>query len=139
MGRDGVYWNQCCHKVIKSKSLWQNVLHLFLGFVLMHCLSLSIRVSNELGLGHPWATKYSVYITVFQSLLIGILCMIIVLAVKNHLAIFFTNSKDLQQAVADLAWLLGITMLLNSVQPVISGIAFIPTSLFLWLEVCSSL
>uniref|UniRef100_A0A3Q7FEJ4 Protein DETOXIFICATION n=1 Tax=Solanum lycopersicum TaxID=4081 RepID=A0A3Q7FEJ4_SOLLC len=103
-------------------SLWQNVLHLFLGFVLMHCLSLSIRVSNELGLGHPRATKYSVYITVFQSLLIGILCMIIVLAVKNHLAIFFTNSKDLQQAVADLAWLLGITMLLNSVQPVISGV-----------------
>nr|XP_004234431.1 protein DETOXIFICATION 35-like isoform X1 [Solanum lycopersicum] len=84
--------------------------------------AISIRVSNELGLGHPRATKYSVYITVFQSLLIGILCMIIVLAVKNHLAIFFTNSKDLQQAVADLAWLLGITMLLNSVQPVISGV-----------------
>ncbi|KAG5617054.1 hypothetical protein H5410_016878 [Solanum commersonii] len=85
--------------------------------------AISVRVSNELGLGHPRATKYSVYITVFQSLLIGILCMIFVLAVRNHLAIFFTNSKDLQQAVADLAWLLGITMLLNSVQPVISGVA----------------
>ncbi|XP_016454847.1 protein DETOXIFICATION 35-like [Nicotiana tabacum] len=85
--------------------------------------AISVRVSNELGLGRPRATKYSVFITVFQSLLIGIVCMIVVLAVRNHLAILFTNSKDLQRAVADLAWLLGITMLLNSVQPVISGVA----------------
>ncbi|KAK4363049.1 hypothetical protein RND71_018290 [Anisodus tanguticus] len=85
--------------------------------------AISVRVSNELGLGRPRATKYSVYITVFQSLLIGILCMIFVLAVRNHLAILFTNSKDLIRAVADLAWLLGITMVLNSVQPVISGVA----------------
>lgn len=85
--------------------------------------AISIRVSNELGLGHPRATKYSVYITLFQSLLIGILCMILVLAVRNHLAILFTNSKDLQRDVAGLAWLLGITMVLNSVQPVISGVA----------------
>ncbi|CAN4087491.1 unnamed protein product [Withania somnifera] len=84
--------------------------------------AISIRVYNELGLGCPRATKYSVYITVFQSLLIGILCMIFVVAVRNHLAILSTNSKDLQRAVADLAWLLGITMLLNSVQPVISGL-----------------
>ncbi|WMV20581.1 hypothetical protein MTR67_013966 [Solanum verrucosum] len=85
--------------------------------------AISIRVSNELGLGRPRATKYSVYIAVFQSLLIGIFCMISVLAVRNHLAILYTNSKDLQRAVADLAWLLGITMVLNSVQPVISGVA----------------
>ncbi|XP_009775348.1 protein DETOXIFICATION 35 [Nicotiana tabacum] len=85
--------------------------------------AISVRVSNELGLGRARATKYSVYVTVFQSLLIGIVCMIVVLAVRNHLAILFTNSKVLQRAVADLAWLLGITMLLNSVQPVISGVA----------------
>uniref|UniRef100_M1CXN2 Anthocyanin permease n=1 Tax=Solanum tuberosum TaxID=4113 RepID=M1CXN2_SOLTU len=32
-------------------------------------------------------------------------------------------SKDMQQAVGDLSYLLGITMVLNSVQPVISGVA----------------
>ncbi|CAH9059320.1 unnamed protein product [Cuscuta epithymum] len=85
--------------------------------------AISVRVSNELGLGHPRATKYSVYVTVFQSLLIGILFMVIVLATRNHLAIIFTDSIDLRQAVAKLAPLLGITMLLNSVQPVISGVA----------------
>ncbi|KAL2227057.1 protein DETOXIFICATION 35 [Sesamum indicum] len=85
--------------------------------------AISVRVSNELGLGHPRATKYSVYVTVFQSLLIGILCMIIVLATRNHFSIIFTDSKDMQQAVAHLSGLLGITMVLNSVQPVISGVA----------------
>ncbi|KAL0371731.1 UNVERIFIED_CONTAM: protein DETOXIFICATION 35 [Sesamum calycinum] len=84
--------------------------------------AISVRVSNELGSGHSRATKYSVYVTVVQSLLIGILC-IIVLATRNHLAIIFTDSKDMQRAVTHLSGLLAITMLLNSVQPVISGVA----------------
>ncbi|XAR53633.1 hypothetical protein NMG60_11022259 [Bertholletia excelsa] len=85
--------------------------------------AISVRVSNELGMRHPRAAKYCVYITVFQSLLIGILCMVVVLATRNYFAILFTNSKELQEAAAKLAYLLGFTMLLNSVQPVISGVA----------------
>ncbi|GFP82249.1 protein transparent testa 12 [Phtheirospermum japonicum] len=85
--------------------------------------AISVRVSNELGLGHPRAAKYSVYATVFQSLLIGLLCMIIILVTRNHFSIIFTDSKDMQRAVAHLSGLLGITMVLNSVQPVISGVA----------------
>ncbi|CAA3010711.1 DETOXIFICATION 35-like [Olea europaea subsp. europaea] len=85
--------------------------------------AISVRVSNELGLGHPRATKYSVYVTVFQSLLIGILCMIIILATRNYLGIIYTNSETMIRAVARLSALLGVTMLLNSVQPVISGVA----------------
>ncbi|KAL8557235.1 hypothetical protein ACS0TY_004613 [Phlomoides rotata] len=85
--------------------------------------AVSVRVSNELGLGHPRAAKYAVYATVFQSLLIGIVCMIIVLVTRNHLSIIFTHSKEMQRAVAHLSGFLGITMVLNSVQPVISGVA----------------
>ncbi|KAL3373682.1 hypothetical protein AABB24_005594 [Solanum stoloniferum] len=72
----------------------------------MHCRSFNVRVSN--GLGRPMATKYSgsnSIIPYWDTLL----------AVRNHLAILFTNSKDLQRAVADVAWLLGITMVLSSV------------------------
>ncbi|KAJ4705977.1 Protein DETOXIFICATION [Melia azedarach] len=85
--------------------------------------AVSVRVSNELGLGRPRATKYSVYVTVFQSLLIGLVFMVIILITKNYFAVIFTSSKDLQVAVSKLAFLLGITMVLNSVQPVISGVA----------------
>ncbi|CAJ1977019.1 unnamed protein product [Sphenostylis stenocarpa] len=85
--------------------------------------AVSVRVSNELGLGRPRAVKYSVYVTVFQSLLLGLFFMAIIFATKDYYAVIFTNSKVLQEAVSELGFLLAITMVLNSVQPVISGVA----------------
>ncbi|KAK4431463.1 protein DETOXIFICATION 35 [Sesamum alatum] len=96
---------------------WENMV--FIGVN----AAISVRVSNELGLGHARATKYSVYVTVFQSLLIGIVCMIVVLVARDYVAVIFTDSENMRQAVSHLSGLLGITMLLNSVQPVISGVA----------------
>ncbi|KAL4595082.1 hypothetical protein ACB092_12G066400 [Castanea dentata] len=85
--------------------------------------AISVRVSNELGLGHPRTAKYSVYVIVFQSLLIGIFFMAVILITKDYFAVIFTSSTELQEAVSHLAFLLGVTMVLNSVQPVISGVA----------------
>ncbi|CAN1267498.1 Protein DETOXIFICATION 35 [Linum perenne] len=84
--------------------------------------AISVRVSNELGSGRPRAAKYAVYIIVVQSFLIGLLCMAAVLITKDYFAVLFTHSKDLQIAASKLAFLLGINMVLNSVQPVISGV-----------------
>ena len=81
----------------------------------------SVRVSNELGLGHSEAAKYSVYVTVFQSLVIGLICMAVVLVAKDYFAYIFTSSKVMQVATSKLAFILDITMVLNNVQPVISG------------------
>ncbi|CAO2821208.1 unnamed protein product [Amaranthus hypochondriacus] len=85
--------------------------------------AISVRVSNELGLLHPRAAKYSVYVAVFESLLIGLLCMVIIVVARDYIGVIYTDSTTLQRAVAKLAWLLGVTMVLNSVQPVISGVA----------------
>ncbi|KAL8159975.1 hypothetical protein V2J09_001512 [Rumex salicifolius] len=85
--------------------------------------AISVRVSNELGAGRPRAAKYSVMITVGQSLCIGLMLMSLIMLTRDHFAALFTDSKELQHAVADLAYLLGITMVLNSIQPVISGVA----------------
>ncbi|XP_022737509.1 protein DETOXIFICATION 35-like [Durio zibethinus] len=85
--------------------------------------AMSVRVSNELGLGHPRAAKYSVYVTVLQSLFIGLFCMVVLVITRDHFAVIFTSSEEMQRAVAHLAYLLGVTMVLNSVQPVISGVA----------------
>ncbi|XP_048421726.1 protein DETOXIFICATION 35-like [Pyrus x bretschneideri] len=49
--------------------------------------------------------------------------MIIILITKDDITLLFTSDKELQQAVAKLAYLLGITTVLNSVQPIISGVA----------------
>ncbi|XP_047168813.1 protein DETOXIFICATION 35-like [Vigna umbellata] len=85
--------------------------------------AVSVRVSNELGLGRPRTAKYSVYVTIFQSLFLGIFFMAVILAAKDYYAVIFTDSLVLQKAVSKLGFLLAITMVLNSVQPVISGVA----------------
>ncbi|XP_062090365.1 protein DETOXIFICATION 34 [Humulus lupulus] len=85
--------------------------------------AISVRVSNELGSGHPRAAKYSVIVTCVEVLCLGILFASLILFTKDDFAIIFTESKEMQEAVSRLASLLGITMILNSVQPVISGVA----------------
>ncbi|KAM5557404.1 hypothetical protein ABKV19_024666 [Rosa sericea] len=85
--------------------------------------AMSIRVSNELGMGHPRAAKYSICVAVLQSLLIGIVSMTFIFISRDYIAIVFTNSKVMQQAVARLAFFLGVTMLLNSVAQVLTGVA----------------
>ncbi|CAL9060723.1 protein DETOXIFICATION 35 [Musa acuminata AAA Group] len=85
--------------------------------------AISVRVSNELGAGRPRATKYAVIVILLESLAIGLICMVVVLATRNYFSIIFTSDKEMQRAVANIAYLLGITMVLNSIQPIISGIA----------------
>ncbi|XP_024971664.1 protein DETOXIFICATION 35 [Cynara cardunculus var. scolymus] len=85
--------------------------------------AMSVRVSNEIGMGHPRAIKYSVYVIIFQSFMIGLLCMVIVVMTKDDFSIIFTNNAALIKEVSSLAYLLGVTMILNSIQPVISGVA----------------
>lgn len=45
----------------------------------------------------------------------------VILVTKDYLGLVFTNSKPLLEAVSELGNLLAVTMILNSVQPVISG------------------
>ncbi|XP_072968325.1 protein DETOXIFICATION 35-like [Typha angustifolia] len=85
--------------------------------------AISVRVSNELGSGRPRATMHAVIVVVAQSLAFGLLAMAFILAFRSHFAIIFTSDKELQKAVANLAHLLAVTMVLNSIQPVISGVA----------------
>ncbi|XP_058741939.1 protein DETOXIFICATION 34-like [Vicia villosa] len=85
--------------------------------------AVSVRVSNELGSGHPRAAKYSVVVTTIEALMIGLVSAIIVIITKDRFAVIFTDSKEMQEAVSKLASLLGVTMILNSVQPVLSGVA----------------
>ncbi|GLJ46776.1 hypothetical protein SUGI_0986530 [Cryptomeria japonica] len=92
---------------------------IFIGFN----AGISVRISNELGAGHPRAAKFSVLIVTITSLSIGLICMCIILATKDDFAVLFTNSDEVMKKVSNMAILLGVTMVLNSVQPVLSGVA----------------
>ncbi|KAM0931628.1 hypothetical protein ACQ4PT_000232 [Festuca glaucescens] len=85
--------------------------------------AISVRVSNELGSGRPRAAKHAVVAVILQSLVIGLLAMAVILAYRNSFAVLFTADRGMQAAVGKVAYLLAVTMVLNSVQPVISGVA----------------
>ncbi|VAI83101.1 unnamed protein product [Triticum turgidum subsp. durum] len=84
-------------------------------------LGVCVRVSNELGSGRPRAAMHAVVVVIAESLLIGLLCMALVLIFRDNFAIIYTSDLELQHAVSKIAGLLGLTMVLNSVQPVVSG------------------
>ncbi|CAL0322856.1 unnamed protein product [Lupinus luteus] len=83
----------------------------------------SVRVANELGKGSAEAAKFSIVVTVLTSLTIGFLLFLFFLFYRGRLAYIFTSNKEVADAVGDLSPLLSISILLNSVQPVLSGVA----------------
>ncbi|KAJ1698323.1 hypothetical protein LUZ63_006835 [Rhynchospora breviuscula] len=86
-------------------------------------VAISVRVSNELGANHPKAAKFSVIIAVITSTFIGLIFTIIVLVERKQLPKFFTDSPDLIKETSKLGFLLAATIFLNSIQPVLSGVA----------------
>ncbi|KAI5427588.1 protein DETOXIFICATION 21 [Lathyrus oleraceus] len=83
----------------------------------------SVRVSNELGRGSSKGAKFSVLITVLTSFAFGFVLFLIFLFLRERLAYIFTPNPDVADAVGDLSPLLSFSILLNSIQPVLSGVS----------------
>ncbi|KAI5669796.1 hypothetical protein M9H77_19649 [Catharanthus roseus] len=82
-----------------------------------------VRVANELGAGNGKAAKFATIVSVTTSALIGLVFCLLILILHNQIGLIFSNSKPVLDAVNKLSILLAITILLNSVQPVLSGVA----------------
>lgn len=81
----------------------------------------SVRVSNELGRGNSKSAKFSIVNVVITSFVIGFVLCICFLIFRGKLAYIFTDSDEVAAAVAELSPLLACSILLNSIQPVLSG------------------
>ncbi|KHG03893.1 Protein TRANSPARENT TESTA 12 -like protein [Gossypium arboreum] len=82
-----------------------------------------VRVANELGAGNWKGAKFATKVSIVQSTIVGVFFCIIVLVLRDKVALIFTSSNDVLEEVDKLSYLLGVTILLNSVQPVLSGVA----------------
>ncbi|CAA7034699.1 unnamed protein product [Microthlaspi erraticum] len=82
-----------------------------------------VRVANELGAGNGKGARFATIISVTQSLIIGLVFWVIIMLFHNQIAWIFTSSESVLMAVNKLTILLAFTILLNSVQPVLSGVA----------------
>ncbi|CAN1323664.1 Protein DETOXIFICATION 33 [Linum perenne] len=85
--------------------------------------AISVRVSNELGKGNARAAKISVIVVSATSIVIGVVCMILVFTTRGSFPELFTSSEAVAEETRRLAGLLAFTFLLNSLQPVLSGVA----------------
>ncbi|KAJ3684335.1 hypothetical protein LUZ61_013499 [Rhynchospora tenuis] len=82
-----------------------------------------VRVANELGAGSARRAKFAIKNVVINSSIIGSILFVFFLLFRGKLAYIFTEDMNVAKAVAHLSPLLAFSILLNSVQPVLSGVA----------------
>ncbi|KAI5570097.1 hypothetical protein POPTR_011G002900v4 [Populus trichocarpa] len=83
----------------------------------------SVRVSNELGAGHPKSASFSVLVVTSCSFIISVIAAIIVLIFRDSISYIFTEGEVVAKAASDLSPFLAATLILNGIQPVLSGVA----------------
>ncbi|XP_010558689.1 PREDICTED: protein DETOXIFICATION 24-like [Tarenaya hassleriana] len=90
-----------------------------LGFMGAAC----VRVANELGKGDADAVRFSIKVILAVSALVGLICSVLCLAFCGQMSYLFSDSDEVAAAVSDLSAILATSILLNSIQPVLSGVA----------------
>nr|ADO22709.1 TT12-1 MATE transporter [Malus domestica]ADO22710.1 TT12-1 MATE transporter [Malus domestica] len=108
---------------LDSISICMNYLNWDMQFMLGLSAAASVRVSNELGAGHPKVAKFSVFVVNGTSILISIVFSAIILIFRVGLSKLFTSDAEVIAAVSDLTSLLAISVFLNGIQPILSGVA----------------
>ncbi|KAF5761330.1 putative multi antimicrobial extrusion protein [Helianthus annuus] len=83
----------------------------------------SVRVANELGSGNAKAAKFSVKVVVWTSIMIGVFFFVLCLVFGEKVACLFTDDDRVANEVSDLSLLLSLSILFNSIGPVLSGVA----------------
>ena len=78
-------------------------------------------MSNELGAGNPKSAAFSVIIVNIYSLITCVILAIIIIVCRDYLSYAFTEGEKVSAAVSDLCPLLAVTLILNRIQPVLSG------------------
>ncbi|KAL3634092.1 Protein DETOXIFICATION 31 [Castilleja foliolosa] len=98
-----------------------------LGWTIMLSLGLnaavSVRVSNELGAAHPRTAKFSMVVVVIIAFIISLFISATILITQKQYPSIFTESPSVKQVVYELTPLLAFCVVVNNVQPALSGVA----------------
>uniref|UniRef100_A0A1J3G033 Protein DETOXIFICATION n=1 Tax=Noccaea caerulescens TaxID=107243 RepID=A0A1J3G033_NOCCA len=85
--------------------------------------AVSVRTSNELGAGNPKSAMFSTWTATSVSFVISIAEALAMLASRDYISYIFTADVDVAKAVSELCPFLAVTIILNGIQPVLSGVA----------------
>ncbi|CAN6879109.1 unnamed protein product [Brassica oleracea var. botrytis] len=107
---------------------YSQILVLLAGLLNDHALSLDslsicVRTSNELGAEHPKSAMFSSWMATFVSFVISLAEALALMASRDYVGYIFTSDTTVAKAVSELCPFLAVTILLNGIQPVLSGVA----------------
>ncbi|XP_076912278.1 protein DETOXIFICATION 29-like [Bidens hawaiensis] len=86
-------------------------------------VAISVRVSNELGASHPRAAKFAIGVVVISSFIFGTMLAILLIIFRHKYPAIFADSSEVQQAVYALTPLLAACLVINNIQPALTGVA----------------
>lgn len=79
-------------------------------------------MSNELGARNPKSAAFSVVVVTIISFIISVIFAVAVLILRDVISYAFTEGEVVAAAVSDLCPLLALAIVINGIQPVLSGI-----------------
>ncbi|MED6109102.1 Protein DETOXIFICATION 29 [Stylosanthes scabra] len=85
--------------------------------------AVSVRVSNELGASHPRAAKFSLVVAVVTSFILGLVMSMLLIIFRKQYPSLFSNDAEVKELVMELTPMLAFCIIINNVQPVLSGVA----------------
>lgn len=82
-----------------------------------------MRVSNELGARHPRTARFSLVVAVINSTFIGVLLSLVLIIFRKEYPSLFSTDAEVKELVMKLTPMLALCIIINNVQPVLSGVA----------------
>ncbi|XP_028769376.1 protein DETOXIFICATION 29-like isoform X2 [Neltuma alba] len=85
--------------------------------------AVSVRVSNELGAAHPRTAKFSLVVAIITSFLLGLVMSLVLIVFRKQYPALFSSDTQVQDLVVKLTPMLAFCIIINNIQPVLSGVA----------------
>eukprot|EP01018_Ginkgo_biloba_P000339 Gb_27609 [translate_table: standard] len=108
---------------VDSLSICLNINEWEMAIPLGFLAATGVRVANELGANNGKGAKFAVVVSATSSAVIGFIFWALILVFRSDFASLFTDNSIVRNAVYKLTILLAFTVLLNSIQPVLVGVA----------------
>ncbi|KAI4328175.1 hypothetical protein L6164_020553 [Bauhinia variegata] len=108
---------------VDALSICMNILGWTITLSLGINAAVSVRVSNELGAGHPRSARFSPVVAVITSFLLVLLLSLVLIIFQNQYPSLFASNPQVQDLVVELTPMLAFCIIINNIQPVLSGVA----------------
>ncbi|KAI4328174.1 hypothetical protein L6164_020552 [Bauhinia variegata] len=108
---------------VDALSICMNILGWTITFSFGINAAVSVRVSNELGAAHPRTARFSLVVAVITSFVLVLLLSLVLIIFRNQYPSLFSSEPAVQDLVVELTPMLASCIVINNIQPVLSGVA----------------